>query len=175
MLEFSEIIVMVERNLGFEAEHHERWFNGQPRLRFRVDHTSQRFGILTTEDVKYGMCTLLNNMLRDQRVDINENLISNNVADNLKRLKEQLSVYSLQFKSAVNVFGKQRTALSGKVGGMKDDVVICLQLAIYFSKEARLYSWVYLKNANISWFFPNHENSLHKSQYKASWCTEKWA
>lgn len=39
-------------------------------------------------------------------------------------------MYSLQFKSAVNVFGKQRQALSGKVGGMKDDVVICLQLAI---------------------------------------------
>ncbi len=37
---------------------------------------------------------------------------------------------SLQFKEAANVFGKGRTALSGKVGGLKDDAVICLQ-AIY--------------------------------------------
>lgn len=29
----------------------------------------------------------------------------------------------MQFKEAANVFGKGRAALSGKVGGMKDDVV----------------------------------------------------
>jgi len=45
----------------------------------------------------------------------------------------------LQFKEAANVFGKGRAALSGKVGGMKDDVVIAMQLGIYFSKEEYLY------------------------------------
>ena len=34
-----------------------------------------------------------------------------------------LNCGSLQFKEAANVFGKGRAALSGKVGGMKDDVV----------------------------------------------------
>jgi hypothetical protein len=46
---------------------------------------------------------------------------------------------SLQFKEVANVFGKGRTALSGKVGGLKDDVVIACQLGIYFSKEEYLY------------------------------------
>ena len=140
MLRYSKIIVMVERNLGFEAEHHERHFNGMPNVHFRVDHQAQRFGVLTTEEVKYGMCTLLNTMLREQRVCVNSPIVSERADENLRRLREQLYVYSLQFKSAVNVFGKQRQALSGKVGGMKDDVVICLQLGIYFSKEPHLYA-----------------------------------
>jgi hypothetical protein len=79
-------------------------------------------------------------MLREQRVCVYDNLVSERSQDNLRRLREQLHVYSLQFKSAVNVFGKQRQALSGKVGGMKDDVVICLQLAIYFSKDVHMYA-----------------------------------
>lgn len=37
----------------------------------------------------------------------------------------------MQFKAAQNAFGKQRVALSGKVGGMKDDVVflcVCVRV-----------------------------------------------
>ena len=64
----SEIVVMVERNLGFEAEHHERALSGLSNVRFRVDHSAKRFGILTTEEIKYAMMTLVNNMLRDQRI-----------------------------------------------------------------------------------------------------------
>jgi len=30
--------------------------------------------------------------------------------------------------------------LSGKVGGMKDFVVICLQLGVYYSADPRLYA-----------------------------------
>ena len=78
-------------------------------------------------------------MLREQRVSIAKPLISERPEENARRLREQLHVYSMQFKSAVNVFGKQRQALSGKVGGMKDDVVICLQLGVYFSKDPHMY------------------------------------
>jgi hypothetical protein len=59
---------MVERNLGFEAEHHERALRDIPMTRHRIDHQAKRFGILTTEDIKYGMMTLFNTMLRDRNV-----------------------------------------------------------------------------------------------------------
>jgi hypothetical protein len=39
-----------------------------------------------------------------------------------------------QVKQAANTFQKERIALSGKIGGMKDDVCICLQLACYFTQ-----------------------------------------
>ena len=48
----SEIVVMVERNLGFEAEHHQRALAGIPLTRHRVDHQAQRYGVLTTEEVR---------------------------------------------------------------------------------------------------------------------------
>lgn len=136
----SEIVVMVERNLGFEAEHHQRALAGLPMTRHRVDHAAQRYGLLTTQDIKLGMMTLLNNMLRDQRVNLHRELVSDDAKGNRKRLREQLAIYSFQFKSASDTFGKQRMALNGKVGGMKDDVCIALQLAVYFSSREALYA-----------------------------------
>jgi len=125
---------------GFEAEHHERALNGLPRVRFRVDHQAKRFGVLMTEDVKYAMMTLFNNLLRDQRVAFYKPFVSENPEAMMKRIAQQLEVYSFQYKSAANVFGKQRAALSGKVGGMKDDIVIAMQLGAYFSKEPSFYT-----------------------------------
>ena len=46
---FSPIVVMVERNLGFEAEHHERALNGLPNVRFRVDHQEELTHVVMTE------------------------------------------------------------------------------------------------------------------------------
>jgi len=136
----SEIVVMCERNLGFEAEHHERALRGIPRTRHRIDHTAKRFGILTTEEIKHAMCAMTAVMLKECRLNILQPLLSENPTANAKRLLEQLSIYSLQFKEASSVFCKGRAALSGKVGGMKDDVVIATQLAIYFSKEPYMYT-----------------------------------
>lgn len=136
----SHIVIMVERNLGFEAEHHERALNGLQGTRHRIDHSARRYGILTTEEVKYGMMTLFNNMLRDQRVAFCEPLLSEDPVAARRRIQEQMKVYSFQFKQAANCFGKQRVALCGKVGGMKDDVVIALQLAVYYSENPSLYA-----------------------------------
>jgi hypothetical protein len=139
MLQFSEIVIMCERNLGFEAEHHERALRGIPKVRHRIDHAAKRIGILTTEEIKHAMCTLTSTMMREKRLNIRKPLLSENPTANSRRLHDQLSIYSLQFKEAASVFNKGRAALSGKVGGMKDDVVIAMQLSIYFSKELYMY------------------------------------
>jgi len=49
------------------------------------------------------------------------------------RLREQMEIYSYQFKLGETCFNKDQMCLSGKVGGMKDDVAICLQLVVYWS------------------------------------------
>jgi hypothetical protein len=104
---------MCERNLGFEAEHHERALRGIPHARHRVDHAAKRYGVLTTEEVKHGMCTITNTMLREHRINILKPLLSEDPEANARRLHEQLTIYSLQFKEAINVFSKTRAALSG--------------------------------------------------------------
>ena len=131
---------MVERNLGFEAEHHHRALNMLANTRHRIDHQAQRYGILTTEDIKYGMMTLTNNMLRAQQINVMNPLISEDPVANRRRLREQLSTYSYQFKAAASVFGKQQVTLNGKVGGMKDDVCVAIQLGIYYSQYEHLYA-----------------------------------
>ena len=51
MLEDSEIIIMCERNLGFESEHLQRALAGMPNVRHQVDHAAQRYGIIMNEEV----------------------------------------------------------------------------------------------------------------------------
>jgi len=47
------VFVYVERNLGFEAEHHKRALSHLPGVAFYVDQSANRVGVLTTEQVFY--------------------------------------------------------------------------------------------------------------------------
>lgn len=125
----------MERNYGFEAEHHQRALDDLENASFRIDYTAQRVGVYTTNPVKHAACELLNVMLREHRVHVMERLISRDPAAVRGRLREQLEIFSYQYKTADTVFQTDRIALSGKVGGMKDDIAICLQLGIYFTNH----------------------------------------
>ena len=57
MLRDSDVVVMCERNLGFESEHLQRALSGIPNVRHRIDHKAQRYGIIMNEEVKYGAQT----------------------------------------------------------------------------------------------------------------------
>jgi hypothetical protein len=126
--------MFVERNLGFEAEHHKRALEHIPGVTFYVDHKASRVGILTTEATKHAMAQLVVSMLAERRIHILETLFSADPEQARIRLREQMETYSAQFKQAPDTFGKDKISLSGKVGGMKDDVCICLQLAAYFTQ-----------------------------------------
>ena len=139
-LTFSTVVVIVERNLGFEAEHLQRGLCHLEGVRFYHDQQANRVGVLTTENVKLGAMTLTNIMLREKRVHVlpDTQFVSATVTQTKVKLREQLQIYSFQFKQPDSVFQKSRYALSGKVGGLKDDVVICLQLGIYWTETGRL-------------------------------------
>lgn len=113
LLSFSKIIVLVERNLGFEAEHIKNsasalegnlysfyYFfatfirNIQPGVYFYYDEQARRTGVLTTEKVKLGAMTLLNIMLREKRVHIlpDHHFVSQDPKGNKKKLREQMEV-----------------------------------------------------------------------------------
>jgi hypothetical protein len=127
-------MIYVERNLGFEAEHHRRALDSLPAVSFYIDQKANRVGVLTTEAIKHAMCQLVVVMLREKRIHLCKPLVSRDERAVVVRLREQMEVYSYQFKMGTNTFQKDRVALSGKVGGMKDDICICLQLACYFTQ-----------------------------------------
>jgi hypothetical protein len=130
----SPVHVYVERNLGFEAEHHKRALDSLPGVAFYIDQKADRVGVLTTEAIKHAMCQLVVVMLQERRIHVNKPLVSRDERGMLLRLREQMEVYSYQFKLGTTTFQKDRIALSGKVGGMKDDICICLQLACYYTQ-----------------------------------------
>lgn len=147
----SRVTVFVERNLGFEvwpvlhaqpgeadasgkqAEHHKRALEA-PGTAFYVDRTASRVGVQTTEATKHAMMQLVVVMLRERRLHMADPLVSNDPKGMRVLLREQMETYGIQVKLAANTFQKERIALSGKVGGMRDDICICLQLACYFTQ-----------------------------------------
>ena len=129
----SPVHVFVERNLGFEAEHHHRALGNLPGVTFHIDHHASRVGVLTTNETKHAMCAVVSTMLRERRLHVRKPLVSRDPPGVVVRLREQLEIYSYQFKAAQNTFTSDKIALSGKVGGMKDDLCICLQLGAYWT------------------------------------------
>ena len=129
----TPVTIYVERNLGFESEHHKRALEHIPGVSFYVDQKANRVGVLTTEAIKHAMCQMVVVMLQERRIHVHRPLVSRDEKGVLMRLREQMEVYSYQFKLGSNTFQKDRIALSGKVGGMKDDICIALQLACYFT------------------------------------------
>lgn len=133
----SPVYIYVERNLGFEAEHHQRALDHLPGVCFRLDPQAKRVGMLTTQSIKHAACELLNYMLREDRLHVAEDLVSRDAKAVRAKLRDQLEIFSYQWKSAETVFQQDRCALSGKIGGMKDDIIMALMLGVYFTQLDR--------------------------------------
>jgi hypothetical protein len=136
----SRIVIYVEHNLGFESEHHARALQNMPNVAFYRDEKRGRVGMLTTLPIKHAMCTLVNAMFREDRICASSGdgfvITCGRREDDMKRLlRDQLEIYSYQFKQAATVFNKGQVALSGKVGGMRDDLAVLLQLAAYWTSQ----------------------------------------
>lgn len=89
----SPIKIYVERNLGFEAEHHARDLGSMPGVIFHQDIAAKRIGVLTTDAVKHAMCGLLNSMLREKRVHMNKELISRDPKGIRTRIKVRFAIH----------------------------------------------------------------------------------
>jgi hypothetical protein len=75
-------------------------------------------------------------MLREGRISLlpeANGFISKDGAAMKNLLVEELETYSYQFKAASSIFSRDQCALSGKVGGMRDDLAIVFQLAVYWT------------------------------------------
>ena len=128
----SPVTIYVERNLGFEAEHHKRALDHIPGVSFYLDQKASREGFLVTEAEKQVMCQLAV-VLRERLIHAHRPLASRDEKGMMLRLREQMESYStrrtIQLKIGTNTFLKDRVALSCKVGSMKDDICIAFQLA----------------------------------------------
>ncbi len=96
-------------------------------------------GILKTHAVTREYQFLLANTLNNSGVRFDIDLFTitreKNVAAMLDMLKEQMLRYHWSVKKATDEHGKQRTALTAKMGSLQDDLLITCQMGIYAGRE----------------------------------------
>ena len=137
-LAYSECRIIVERNLGFEAEHLFRECRGWQNVSFLKEPNSDRIGSLTTANIKLGMTTYLNILLRENRFFVSGthfiDTLNNQTRD---ALFDQMCFFSFVFSAPNTVLQKERFAISGKQAGGKDDLVMACLISVYFSADPR--------------------------------------
>lgn len=94
LLNTSVVRIIVERNLGFEAEHLYRECKNIENSRFvcEPNHAS-RIGVLTTQERKLGFVTYTNVLLRESRMFAREDWVEVGNNDTRKVLLDQLSFF----------------------------------------------------------------------------------
>jgi len=106
--EHSWITIFVESNLGYESEHHERSLRGMYNVHFHRDLQRGRVGVCTTLEIKHAAVKLTNTLLIEQRISLADDqiFVSLNSAEVKSKLRDQLTIYSYQFKTAGTVFSR---------------------------------------------------------------------
>jgi hypothetical protein len=141
-LNMSECRVMIERNLGFEAEHMFRHCRNWPSVTFLREPGSDRIGCLTTQNLKLAFVTYTNILLRENRVFVTQDrFVDLNAAKSRDMLLDQLSFFSFSFSAPQTLMQKERFAISGKGQGGKDDLVMALLIGLYHATDRR-FQWV---------------------------------
>ena len=85
----------MERNLGYEAEHHKRALGDIPGVSFYVDQKANRVGVLTTEATIHAMATLVVSPrldIHDTRAIHTKGVYSEINWENLGRTLEELQL-----------------------------------------------------------------------------------
>ena len=90
----SRVVLLVKRNLGFEAEHHQRALSHIPNTVFQCDVEAGRVGILATESVQHAATELFDTMLQEKRLTVLSHTRSESSEEPLTRLLEQDEIVS---------------------------------------------------------------------------------
>lgn len=136
----SRVVIVCERNLGFEAEHLYRDCKSIPNSVFVCESKDPtRIGVLTTLERKQEFVTYTNVMLRESRIFAPERLFVNVQANSARKtLLEQLSYFGYTFFAPENPFQRERFHISGKGAGGKDDLCMAFLIGLYVFKKMRM-------------------------------------
>jgi hypothetical protein len=133
-LQRAMLVLGVESNLGFEAQH---TIQALKRLGLRnccplhegVDNT---LGILTTHKTKEVMCSALQELLSMNRLHISDKFMSISMSPRamVDRIIEEMRAFMIYVDAPKSLFAQSRRTYTGKIGGHQDDVIIAVQMAV---------------------------------------------
>lgn len=134
----AQKIFIPENNLGLEASHLHTMVK-----RFNDVHTfwesPKKPGICKTHQKTIDYCFLFNSMLSDRGIALDDELftISKEMSQEsiLGLFREQVERFHWEKKAATDSFGKDRWAITGKMGNDKqDDLLITAFMIAFFGK-----------------------------------------
>lgn len=130
----SLVVLGVESNLGFEAQH---TIQALKRLGLSnccplyegVDNT---LGLLTTNKTKEVMCKALQELLTLNRLHVSDRFMSvqQSPRNMLARITEEMRAFMIYVDEPKSLFAQPRRTYTGKLGGHQDDAIIALQMAV---------------------------------------------
>lgn len=127
-------VLQLESNLAFECQHiiHSLQAAGVTKWVALSEGQGGTIGWLTTNERKEAMCFQLRDALRVGCIYLSKHFFSVLLEEReaLKTIRDELCRFAIVTEPAKTLFGKVRRTYTGKLGGLQDDLCICLQLCI---------------------------------------------
>lgn len=131
----SQLIFIPENNLGNEAAHLDTMVRDQPGVTTYWEKPN-RPGVCKDGKATRGYQFALSNALCNGSIKFEHDLFTvsrdKTPACMLNMLNEQMLRYHWERKAATDKLGKDRYALTGKVGSAQDDLLISMMMAYYW-------------------------------------------
>ena len=128
------VVLGVESNLGFEAQH---MLHALRRMELHnliplYEGVDSTVGLLTTNKTKEVMCTALQELLSSNRLQTFTQFMSISVGpiEMIKRLTEELRSFMIYVDQPRSLVSRSRRTYTGKMGGHQDDAAMALQMSI---------------------------------------------
>lgn len=133
-LQNATVVLQLESNLAFECQHiiHTLTERGVKKWVCLSEGTGGTIGWLTTNERKEAMCFQMRDALRVGNIFLSKHLFSVLLEGHeiVKTIRDELCRFAIVTEPAKTLFGKIRRTYTGKLGGLNDDLAICLQLCI---------------------------------------------
>lgn len=132
----AKLIFIPENNLGLEAAHLDTMVHRIPGV--QTYWQKDKPGVHKDGNATRGYQFLLTSCLSENTLLIDEDCFTvtreRTVQDMLDVLQDQMLRYHWEKKKATDVFGNDRYTLTGKVGNKQDDLLITLEMALYWGR-----------------------------------------
>lgn len=133
-------IFIPENNLGHEATHMMRMIAGRRDVK-TFWQKADRPGICKGANTAYNYVAYVNDLLRSNQLRFSHDLFTvtrGHTPETAKAaLQEEMQRYHEEVMLARTDFQRTKTVLTGKTGGMQDDLVIAAMQCIYWESTAR--------------------------------------
>jgi len=134
LLANTTAVLSFESNLAFESQHllHHLHNVGFKKWMSLSEGAQQTLGWLTTHSRKEQMALLLRECLHVGKIAYSSYFFSLSMTkqEARKRMGDEIRNFSVVTEPGKTAFAKSRKTYTGKLGGMQDDCVISLQLAL---------------------------------------------